>query len=88
MPTEAQLRWHARSLRGSRTPVDAARLVALNRDELSRIERGETKQIQFQTVAKPPAGYGCALTDLFEIAVATEPAPAGAPARGPAGLRG
>ncbi|MHB1711712.1 MAG: helix-turn-helix domain-containing protein, partial [Acidimicrobiales bacterium] len=62
-----RLRWHARSLRGSRTIVDAARLIGINRDELSRIERGETKQIQFQTVAKFLAAYGCALTDLFEV---------------------
>ena len=68
-----RLRWHARSLRGNRTIAEAARLVGLNRDELSRIERGETKQIQFQTVAKLLAGYQCALGDLFEVEAATQP---------------
>jgi DNA-binding Xre family transcriptional regulator len=62
-----RLLWCARRLRGDLTITEAARRVGLNRDELARIERGETKQIQFKTVAKLIVGYGCAVTDLFEV---------------------
>ena len=58
---------HARKLRGTRTLVQAAQLCGLNRDELSKIERGETKQIRFDTLAKLLAGYQCQLTDLVEV---------------------
>ena len=61
-----RLRWHARALRGDRSLAEAARLVHLNRDELSRIERGETTQIRFETLAKLLVGYGCGLDDLLE----------------------
>ena len=37
-------------------------MVRLNRDELSRIERGETTQIRFETLAKLLAGYRCGLS--------------------------
>lgn len=62
-----RLRWHARALRGDRSLAEAARLVRLNRDELSRIERGETTQIRFETLAKLLVGYGCGLDDLLEV---------------------
>ncbi len=71
-----RLRWHARDLRGGRSLREAAELVGMNRDELGRIERGETKQIQFQTLAKFLAAYRCTLDDLFEVEVAEEPSPA------------
>lgn len=58
---------HARRLRGTKTLVQAAQLCGLNRDELSRIERGETKQIRFETLAKILNGYQCTLTDLVEV---------------------
>jgi DNA-binding Xre family transcriptional regulator len=77
-----RLRWHARELRGDRTLAEAARATGINRDELSRIERGETVQIRFETLAKLVEGYGCAVSDLIEIA-ATEPDAAAAPWRGP-----
>lgn len=72
-----RLRWHARKLRGDRSLVDAAALVGLNRDELGRIERGETTQIRFRTLAKLLAGYNCTLTDLVEVELTddTRPAP-------------
>lgn len=47
---------------------EAAELVGMNRDELGRIERGETKQIHFQTLAKFLAAYRCDIDDLFEVA--------------------
>lgn len=62
-----KLRWHARELRGSRSLVEAAALVGLNRDELSRIERGETKQIHFRTIAKLLAGYNCSVSELVDV---------------------
>lgn len=61
-----RLRWHARAVRGDRTLVEAATLCGLNRDELGKIERGETKQIRFTTIAKMLAGYQCTLSDLME----------------------
>jgi DNA-binding Xre family transcriptional regulator len=70
-----QLRWHARELRGTRTLAEAARLVGLNRDELGRIERGETRQIRFDTLVKLVEGYRCTLADLIEVVPATGPAP-------------
>lgn len=67
-----RLRWHARTLRGERSIAQAARLVGLNRDELGRIERGETTQIRFETVAKLLAGYRCELAELVEIEADTD----------------
>ncbi|MHB8185499.1 MAG: helix-turn-helix domain-containing protein [Dermatophilaceae bacterium] len=73
-----RLLWHARELRGTRSLREAAALVGMNRDELGRIERGETKQIHFQTLAKILAAYRCTLDDLLEVDVA--------PAHGPTPL--
>lgn len=73
-----RLRWHARQLRGDRTLAEAARTIGVNRDELSRIERGETVQIRFETLAKLLDGYRCDLTDLIEV-TAAESAPEAAP---------
>lgn len=62
-----RLYWHVRALRGDRSLTEAAKMVRLNRDELSRIERGETTQIRFETLAKLLAGYRCELVDLFHV---------------------
>lgn len=62
-----RLRVHARSLRGSMTLVEVARRAGLNRDELSRLEKGETTQVRFSTLAKLIAVYGCSLEDLVEV---------------------
>lgn len=62
-----RLRLHARSLRGSMTLVEVARRANLNRDELSRLEKGETTQVRFSTLAKLIAVYGCSLEDLVEV---------------------
>lgn len=64
---DVELRWHARELRGDRTLVQAARELGVNRDELARIERGETVQIRFETLAKLVSGYRCSLSDLLEV---------------------
>lgn len=65
-----RLLWHARELRGARSLREAALLVGMNRDELGRIERGETKQIHFRTLAKILAAYHCTLDDLVKVEVA------------------
>jgi len=62
-----RLRLHARSLRGSMTLVEVARRADVNRDELSRLEKGETTQVRFSTLAKLIAVYGCSLEDLVEV---------------------
>ena len=58
---------HARALRGERSLREAAVLVGLNRDELSRIEKGGTTQIRFETIAKILSGYSCSLEELMEV---------------------
>ncbi|NNN00354.1 MAG: helix-turn-helix transcriptional regulator [Acidimicrobiaceae bacterium] len=70
-----RLYWHARALRGDRSLAEAAKMVRLNRDELSRIEKGETTQIRFETLAKLLAGYGCDLADLFHVESTPSDAP-------------
>jgi len=74
---DVRLLWHLRELRGSRSLREAAALVGMNRDELGRIERGETKQIHFRTLAKLLVAYRCNLDDLFEVDVvpASRPTP-------------
>lgn len=66
---DLKLRWHARELRGAGTLSETAARLGVNRDELSRIERGETVQIRFETIAKLLYGYKCDVSDLFEVLV-------------------
>lgn len=66
---------HARRLRGQMTLVEAARRAGLNRDGLSRLEKGQTTQVRFSTLAKLLSAYECTLTDLVEV----ERAPATVP---------
>lgn len=67
MEDGVQLRLHARRLRGPQTLVEVARRAGLNRDELSRFERGETTQVRFATIAKLLAVYDCTLDELFKV---------------------
>ena len=64
---------HARSLRGTQTLVEIATRAGINRDELSRFEKGETTQVRFATIAKLLAAYNCSLEDLFEVERASQP---------------
>lgn len=64
---EVRLRVLVRGLRGERSLKDAAALIGINRDELGRIERGESKQIRFDTLSKLLSAYRCTLADLFEV---------------------
>lgn len=58
---------HARRLRGEMSLVEAAFRTELNRDELRRLEKGETTQVRFSTLAKLLAAYECALDELIEV---------------------
>lgn len=62
-----RLRLHARSIRGSMTLAEAARRANLSQNGLSRLEKGETTQVKFSTLAKLISLYGCALEDLIEV---------------------
>ena len=62
-----RLRLHARERRGSLTLVEVARRTGLDRDELRRLEKGETTQVRFSTLAKLLAVYDCALEDLVTV---------------------
>lgn len=70
-----RLRLHLRRLRGAMTLVEVARRGGLNRDELSRLERGETSQVRFSTLAKLLSVFDCSLDDLIEIERASAHAP-------------
>jgi len=56
--------------------MEVARRAGLNRDELSRFERGETTQVRFATIAKLLAVYDCTLEELFEVERSHQPVPA------------
>ena len=51
---------------------EAADLVGLNKDELRRIEKGETRQIRFETIAKLLSAYNCTLDELLEVEAVDE----------------
>jgi DNA-binding Xre family transcriptional regulator len=70
-----RLRLHARRLRGTMTLIEVARRTGLNRDELSRLERGDTMQVRFSTLAKLIAVYECTLDDLVEVERPNQQAP-------------
>jgi DNA-binding Xre family transcriptional regulator len=57
------------------TLVEVARRTGLNRDELSRLERGDTMQVRFSTLAKLIAVYECTLDELVEVERPNQQAP-------------
>jgi len=67
----ARLTLRARELRGDRTLVEAAELVGIRQDELSRIERGETSSMRFETLLRLCEAYGVPPGEL--LAVEKEP---------------
>lgn len=77
-----RLRSNVRVLRGDLPLAQAARIVGIERNELRRIENGETSQIRFDTIVKLCGAYRCDIGDLFEVehtsAATTEPVYAGA----------
>jgi DNA-binding Xre family transcriptional regulator len=57
----------ARELRGSRSLKNMAAAIGIRPDELSRIERGETRQIRFVTILSMLRAFHCSADDLLVI---------------------
>lgn len=68
-----RIRSNIRVLRGDLPLAAAARIVGIDRNELRRIEKGETGQIRFDTLVKLCEAYHCTIGDLLEVE-RTEPA--------------
>jgi DNA-binding Xre family transcriptional regulator len=66
-----KLELRLKELRGSRTLTEMARLTGIRQDELSKIERGETKGVRFETLVKLCLAYKADVSDL----IAFVPAP-------------
>lgn len=82
MPTVAEgaslrIRSKIRRLRGDLPLAAAARAIGIDRNELRRVEKGETRQIRFDTLVKLCETYRCNIGDLLQIepAEATEAGP-------------
>ena len=70
----------ARELRGELSLAAAARRIGIRPDELGRIERGETRQVRWETLLGMAEAYKVEVGDLLVTAQAeseTEPAYAG-----------
>lgn len=57
----------AQELRGERTLSDIAARIGIRQDDLSRIERGETQSIRFETLLKLCSVYEVGLSELFAV---------------------
>lgn len=62
-----RIRSNIRVLRGDLSLAAAARAVGIDRNELRRIEKGETNQIRFDTLVKLCEAYHCTVADLLEV---------------------
>ena len=67
--SEGSLLLHLRSLRGGRSLEDVAQRVGIVADELSRIERGLTRQVRWETLLRLMRTDDCGPGDLMAIAV-------------------
>jgi len=67
--SEGSLLLHLRSLRGGRSLEDVAQRAGIRADELSRIERGLTRQVRWETLHRLMRTYDCGPGDLMAIAV-------------------
>ncbi|NQW73182.1 MAG: helix-turn-helix transcriptional regulator [Actinobacteria bacterium] len=67
--SEWSLLLHLRSLRGGRSLEDVAQRAGIRADELSRIERGLTRQVRWETLLRLMRTYDCGPGDLMAIAV-------------------
>ena len=63
----ARLTLRARELRGDRSLVEAAALVGIRQDELSRIERGETSAMRFDTLLRLCEAYRVPPGELLSL---------------------
>jgi DNA-binding Xre family transcriptional regulator len=62
-----RLTLRARELRGTRTLSDAAALIGIRHDELSRIERGDTTSMRFDTLLRLCDAYQVTPGELLHI---------------------
>lgn len=62
-----RLTLRARELRGERTLVEASELVGIRQDELSRIERGETSSMRFETLLRLCEAYDVPPGELLAV---------------------
>lgn len=63
----ARLTLRARELRGERSLGEAAALVGIRQDELSRIERGETSAMRFDTLLRLCEAYHVRPGELLDV---------------------
>ena len=66
----------ARELRGSVSLAAAARRIGIRADELGKIERGETRQVRWDTLLGIAAAYDVEVADLLVTQRAQEVQPA------------
>ena len=66
-----RLTLRARDLRGDRTLVEVAALVGIRQDELSRIERGETASMRFDTLLRLCEAYQVPPGELLGLEIDT-----------------
>lgn len=57
----------ARQLRGNRTLSEIAGRIGMRQDDLGRIERGETKSIQYETLLKLCSVFDVTPSQLFAV---------------------
>lgn len=62
-----RLSLRARELRGDRTLVEVAEMVGIRQDELSRIERGETTSMRFETLLRLCEAYRVPPGELLAV---------------------
>lgn len=62
-----QLVIRAKQLRGNRTLTEIAARMGMRQDDLGRIERGETKSIQYETLLKLCAVFEVTPSQLFTV---------------------
>lgn len=67
--SEGSLLLHLRSLRGGHSLEDVAQRAGIRADDFSRIERGLTRQVRWETLLRLMRTYDCGPGDLMAIAV-------------------
>lgn len=65
----------AREIRGALSLTAAAKRIGIRPDELSRIERGETRQVRWETLLGMAQAYGVEVGDLLVTTAAESQSP-------------
>ncbi len=65
----------AREIRGALSLTAAAKRIGIRPDELGRIERGETRQVRWETLLGMAQAYGVEVGDLLVTAAVESPSP-------------